>query len=143
MREFFGFVLLFIVVTGWIFKGCEAGDKTPNEKAVFNKDLFPFKTCTCWRKALPFSGFISKNNPEGGYEIYCSASVRNNSKETLKNAAIRVYILTKNDYELDSIKIRASEDIYPSGHLIKFTADSPMDNRSNFSKTKCELLDYE
>lgn len=35
------------------------------------------------------------------------------------------------------------ENIYPSGNLIKFTSDSPMDNRSNFSKTKCELLDYE
>lgn len=136
-------MLLFILVTGWIFKSCEAGDKTPREKAVSNKNLFPFKSCSCWKKSLPFSGFINRDHPENGIEIYCSASLKNNSKETLKNASIRVYVLSKNDYEIDSIKIRAAEDIYPPGYLIKFSSDSPIPFKENFSKTKCELLDYE
>lgn len=143
MRGFFGSILLFILVTGWVFKSCEAGDKTPREKAVSNKNLFPFKSCSCWKKSLPYSGFINRDNPGDGIEIYCSASIRNNSKETIKKASIRVYILSKSDYEIDSIKIRAAEDIYPSGYLIKFNSDSAMPYRENFYKTKCELLDYE
>ncbi|EQA44215.1 hypothetical protein LEP1GSC050_2823 [Leptospira broomii serovar Hurstbridge str. 5399] len=143
MREFFGLLLLFLLVSGWIFKGCEGCDKTPKQKAVENKNLFPFVSCKCWRKALPFAGVINKFAPNDGYEIYCSASIRNKSKETLKNIAVRVYILTQNDYELDSIKIRAQEDKYPPNYIIKFISDSPMENRSNFSKSRCELLDYE
>ncbi|TGK23579.1 hypothetical protein [Leptospira stimsonii] len=143
MREFLGLILLFILVSGWVFKSCEAGDKTPKEKAASNKNLFPFKSCSCWKKTLPFSGFINRDKPEDGIEIYCSASLKNNSKETIKNASIRIYILSKNDYELDSIKLRADEDLYPAGHLIKFKSDSAIAYRENFSKTKCELWDYE
>ncbi|MFB5652813.1 hypothetical protein ACE5IS_19405 [Leptospira wolffii] len=143
MREKLGLILLFILITAWIGKCLDSCHTKPSEKAIENAKLFPIISCSCWRKALPFSGFINGDNPEAGYEVFCNASIKNNSKKTLKNASVRVYIQTKNDYDLDSVKIRASEDIYPPGSVIKFNLDSPVENKSNFSKSRCELLEYE
>ncbi|TGL55415.1 hypothetical protein EHQ61_00310 [Leptospira wolffii] len=143
MREKLGLILLFILVVGWIGKCLDSCHTKPSGKAVENAKLFPILSCSCWRKALPFSGFINRDNPDAGYEIFCKASVRNNSKQIIKNASIRVYIQTKNDYDLDSAKIRAEEDIYPPGSVIEFYLESPMENKSNFSKARCELLDFE
>ncbi|TGM97295.1 hypothetical protein [Leptospira dzoumogneensis] len=143
MREKIGLILLFILVVGWIGKCLDSCHTKPTVKAKENVTLFPVVSCSCWRKALPFSGFINRDNPDAGYEIFCKASIRNNSNQTIKNASIRVYIQTKNDYDLDSAKIRAPEDIYPPRTVIKFNLESPIENKSNFSKARCELLDFE
>jgi hypothetical protein len=143
MKEKLGLVLLFIFLVGWGQMCFDSCDKSQSNNAKENSKSLPFVKCNCWRKALPFSGFIGKNNPEDRYEIFCDAAIKNNSKNILKNASIRVYILTKSDYELDSAKIRGTEDLYPPGSIIKFNLSSPFSNLSKFHHQRCELLEYE
>ncbi|TGK68741.1 hypothetical protein EHQ27_12700 [Leptospira wolffii] len=96
--------------------------------------------CSCIKKPIQFIGrFIAGRHPELAYELFCSASVRNNAKETIFGVDVTVEIQTKTGYKLSETEVTSNGDNYRPGSLIslKSTYGSPYDLR--YGKADCKI----
>ncbi len=112
----------------------------PDLKKEEIKKALKVTHCSCTKKPIQFIGrFIAGRHPELAYELFCSASVRNNSKEIIFGVDVTVEIQTKTGYKLSETDITSNGDNYRPGSLIslKSTYGSPYDLR--YGKTDCKI----
>ncbi|MFB5652812.1 hypothetical protein ACE5IS_19400 [Leptospira wolffii] len=116
------------------------GSCAPDLKREEVKNNLKVTHCSCTKKPIQFIGrFIASRHTALAYELFCSASVKNNSKETILGVDVTVEIQTKTGYKLSETDITSNADNYKSGSTIslKSTYGTAYDLR--YGKAVCKV----
>ena len=129
------YIFLLLIQLAFSFSSC-----SPDLKKQELIKALKITHCSCIKKPIQFiGGLIAGRHPELAFELFCSASVRNNSKETIFGVDVTVEVQTKTGYKLSETDITSNGDNYRPGSLIslKSTYGSPYDLR--YGKTDCKV----
>ncbi|TGM97294.1 hypothetical protein [Leptospira dzoumogneensis] len=113
---------------------------SPDKRKEEIKKSLKVTHCSCTKRPIQFIGrFIAGRHPDLAYELFCSATVKNNSKETILGVDVTVEIQTKTGYKLSETDITSNGDNYRPGSLIslKSTYGTAYDLR--YGKADCKV----